>query len=86
MRCIRPIVISIKLMNVYGVVIVLIRQSIPAAGLSCSLPDVSIIDLRLDVPSLLIGIYAPASKSWSWNDLSYFTTPSHVIMGDLISI
>ena len=43
--------------NAYGDVIVLIRQSIPTSRLWCSLPNVCIIDLHLDVPFRLIGIY-----------------------------
>ncbi|CAF3127738.1 unnamed protein product [Rotaria sp. Silwood2] len=68
--------------NAFGGVIVLIRQNIPASRLLCSLPNVCIIDLHLEVPTRLIGIYAPASKSLVWNDLSRFTTPSFIIMGD----
>lgn len=68
--------------NAHGGVIILIRQNIPVSRFPCSLPNVCIIDLHLDVPSRLVGIYAPASKSWSWNDLSRFTTASCAIMGD----
>jgi hypothetical protein len=68
--------------NAHGGVIVLVRQSIPASRLSCSIPNVCIIDLHLDVPCRLIGMYAPTSKSWLWNDLSRFITASCVIMGD----
>jgi hypothetical protein len=68
--------------NSHGGVIILIRQNIPVSRVSCSLPNVCIIDIHLDLPCRLIGIYAPASKSWSWDGLSSFTTASCVIMGD----
>ncbi|CAF4539104.1 unnamed protein product, partial [Didymodactylos carnosus] len=48
----------------------------------CSIPNVCVVDLLIDLPIRVIGIYAPESKTWEWNELSPFITPSCVLFGD----
>ncbi|CAF3324358.1 unnamed protein product [Rotaria sp. Silwood2] len=68
--------------NAHGGVLVLIHNDIPATRISCSLPNVCVIDLLVEQTTRLVAIYAPASKSWDWTDLSSFRTNRCVITGD----
>ncbi|CAF2775914.1 unnamed protein product [Rotaria sp. Silwood2] len=68
--------------NAHGGVLVLIHYDIPTTRISCSLPNVCVIDLLLEQTIRLIAIYAPASKSWEWMDLSSFITNRCTITGD----
>jgi len=68
--------------NSHGGVIILIREGLPFSRINCSIPNVCIVDFHLDSPCRLIGLYAPASKSWSWNDLSSLITTTTVMLGD----
>jgi hypothetical protein len=41
-----------------------------------------VIDLHLGESIRIVTLYAPASKSWKWTDLSSFTSTRCVVMGD----
>ena len=68
--------------NSHGGIVVMIRNGICSTRASCLLPNVCVIDLQLEQPIRLIAIYAPASKSWQWTDLSPFITNRCIVMGD----
>ncbi len=40
------------------------------------------IDLLLEQTTRLVALYAPASKTWYWTDLSRFITNHCMVMGD----
>ena len=68
--------------NSHGGVLVMIRNGILATRVACALPNVYIIELAFEQVIYLAIIYAPASKTWQWNDLSPFVTTSCLFMGD----
>ncbi|CAF4520684.1 unnamed protein product [Rotaria sp. Silwood2] len=68
--------------NAHGGILVMIRNDILVVKLDCSLPNICVLDLQLEQIIRLIAIYAPASKTWEWADLSSFVTNCCMIMGD----
>ena len=60
----------------------LIRNNIHASRVSCPLANVCVIDLHLEEPIRIVALYAPASKSWKWPDLTSLTSTRCVVMGD----
>ena len=68
--------------NAHGGVLVMIRSGLSATRVACALPNVCIIELGLEQAIRLVAIYAPASKTWHWNDPSPFVTSSCIFMGD----
>ena len=68
--------------NAHGGVLVMIHTDIPATRVACSLPNVCTIDIYLEQTIRLIALYAPASKTWNWTDLSTYVTNQCMIMGD----
>ena len=68
--------------NAHGGVLVLIHSSIRASQVLCTLPNVCAIDLHIEEPTRIVALYAPASKSWSWSDLSPLISARCVVMGD----
>ncbi|CAF2938761.1 unnamed protein product [Rotaria sp. Silwood2] len=68
--------------NAHGGVLVLIRKDIHVTRVSCSLPNICVIDIFLSEIIRLIAIYAPASKTWNWTDLTTVITNRCMIMGD----
>ncbi|CAF4597479.1 unnamed protein product, partial [Rotaria sp. Silwood2] len=68
--------------NAHGGVLVLIRKDMTVTRVSCSLPNVCVIDIALSEPIRIIAIYAPASKTWNWTDLTTLITNRCMIMGD----
>ena len=68
--------------NAHGGVLVLIHNSIRASRVPCTLSNVSVIDIHMEESTRLVALYAPASKSWHWSDLSPFISARCVAMGD----
>ena len=68
--------------NSHGGVLVMIRNGITVSRINCCVPNVCVIDLKLQKPIRIIGMYAPASKSWQWADLSSFISKQCVVIGD----
>ncbi|CAF5024354.1 unnamed protein product, partial [Rotaria magnacalcarata] len=60
--------------NSHGGVLVLIRKDMTVTRISCALPNVCVIDIHLREPIRIIALYAPASKSWNWTDITSFIT------------
>ncbi|CAF2129789.1 unnamed protein product [Rotaria magnacalcarata] len=68
--------------NPHGGVLILIHKNITVSRLPCSLPNVCVIDIELKHTVRIIGIYAPASKTWNWIDLSSLITDRCMVLGD----
>jgi hypothetical protein len=68
--------------NAHGGILLLIRNNIHASRVSCPLANVCVIDLNLEESIRIVALYASASKSWKWPDLSSFTSTRCVVMGD----
>ena len=68
--------------NPHEDVLVLTRKDIIVTRVTCSLPNVCVIDIFLSESIRMIAIYAPASKTWNWTDLTPFITSRCMIMGD----
>ena len=68
--------------NAHGGVLVIVRNGISTSRVPCSVANVCVVDLMLEEKIRLIGLYAPASKSWRWPDLSPLISKRCCIMGD----
>jgi hypothetical protein len=68
--------------NSHGGILVRICNNIHASRVSCPLAYVRVIDLHFEESIRIVALYAPASKSWEWPDLSSFTSTRCVVMGD----
>lgn len=73
--------------NANGGVVVLVRNDMEGRRFGLDLPNVCVVDVKVnkrkDSPMLrVIGIYAPESKSWSWEDLSDSVTDRCALFGD----
>jgi hypothetical protein len=68
--------------NAHGGVLVMIRNGIHNARVSCTIPNVCVIDLLLEQTIRLVALYAPVCKTWKWTDLSSLATNQCVFMGD----
>ena len=62
----------------------LLRVGIHYQRIQCDIPNVCAVDLTQDQkkPQRLIGVYAPESKSWKWEELSEFVTEDCSLCGD----
>lgn len=68
--------------NANGGVCILIRNDLKVSRIQCDIPNVCIVDLLLKDPVRIIGIYAPESRSWTWDHLSQLITDKCVLFGD----
>jgi len=68
--------------NKNGGVLILVKQELHVSRIECKLPNVCVIEIRGDEMLRIVGVYAPASKSWSWDDLSSFLSQKCVVFGD----
>ena len=68
--------------NAHGGVLILVRNSLSATRVPCDIPNVCVLDLIQGQRIRVMGIYAPASKTWQWSDLGPFVETHCVIMGD----
>ncbi|CAF1415435.1 unnamed protein product, partial [Rotaria magnacalcarata] len=68
--------------NKNGGVLVLGKLDYPITRVDCNVPNVCVIDIKGNEVLRLIGVYAPESKTWTWEDLSPFLTKQCVIFGD----
>ena len=60
--------------NPHGGILIFFRNGIAASRVSCALANVCVLDIQLEEPLRIVALYAPASKSWQWSDLSSSTT------------
>lgn len=68
--------------NKNGGVLVMVRFGIQVNRVPCDLPNVCVVDLLGQEPSRVVGVYAPESRSWNWDDLSPFISENCVALGD----
>lgn len=68
--------------NKNGGVLMLFKEGILSNRIPCTLPNVCVVEVKGEEEFRLIGIYAPDSKSWSWDDLSHLLTKKCVVYGD----
>ena len=68
--------------NRNGGVLILVRNEIQVKRFDCCIPNVCIIDVKVEDDVRIVGMYAPDSRSWSWGDLSPFVSDKCVIFGD----
>ncbi|CAM4822440.1 unnamed protein product [Rotaria magnacalcarata] len=74
--------VKINRENAYGGVVILVRNDIKTNRLHCDLPNVCIVDILNNSPLRILGIYAPDSKSWHWDNLSPFLSSNCILFGD----
>ncbi|CAF4239897.1 unnamed protein product, partial [Adineta steineri] len=68
--------------NSNGGVLILVRNGIMVKRVECKLPNVCVTDFELEEDLRIIGVYAPDSRSWSWEDLSPFVNDKSVVYSD----
>ncbi|CAF5223154.1 unnamed protein product, partial [Rotaria magnacalcarata] len=68
--------------NKHGGIVVLVKEGIISSRIICDLPNVCVVDIKGEEDFILLGVYAPNSKSWSWDDLSLFLSNKCIIYGD----
>jgi hypothetical protein len=68
--------------NSWGGVLLIFKVSLPVVRVKCDIPNVCIADIKCELPVRIIGVYAPKSKTWNWNDLSQYITDQCCIFGD----
>ena len=68
--------------NAWRGVLMLFKPSISVKRVKCDTPNVCIVDVQLESTVRLFGIYAPKSKSWHWDNLSYLVKGDCVMFGD----
>ncbi|CAF5168696.1 unnamed protein product, partial [Rotaria magnacalcarata] len=57
-------------------------NAIAVKRVDCKIPNICIIDLKVEDELRIIGVYAPDSRSWNWHDLSSFISVNCAIFGD----
>ncbi|CAM2703188.1 unnamed protein product [Rotaria socialis] len=60
----------------------LMKEGISIIRVPCKLPNVCVVDVKGEDAFRLIGVYAPDSKTWLWDDLSHFLSKKCIIYGD----
>ena len=68
--------------NRNGGVLLLVKDFLGVKRVPCNLPNVCAIDIQSDEDFRLIGVYAPESKTWVWDDLSPFLSKKCIVYGD----
>jgi len=68
--------------NSNGGVMILVRNDLKTNKIQCILPNICVVDVLEELPLRIIGVYAPESKSWTWEDLSPFLTSKCACFGD----
>ena len=68
--------------NKNGGILVMVKFGIQVIRLECKLPNVCVLDIKSEEILRIVGVYAPESKSWLWEDLSPFLSKKCVMFGD----
>lgn len=68
--------------NRNGGALIMVRSHLYARRIHCDVPNVCVVELPGEENLRIIGLYAPASRSWSWDQLSPFISKSNVLFGD----
>ena len=68
--------------NKNGGVLVMVRLGINVNRVTCDLPNVCVVDILGQEVTRVIGMYAPESRSWTWDNLSAIISENCVVLGD----
>ena len=70
--------------NSYGGIILLVRNDLKMKRVKCDIPNVCGVDIETDRNATLriVGVCAPESKSWNWQDLTSLISHKCVFFGD----
>jgi hypothetical protein len=68
--------------NSNGGVMILVRNDLKTIRVHCDVPNICVVDVLDDLPLRIIGVYAPESKSWTWENLSPLVSSKCAIFGD----
>ncbi|CAF1486775.1 unnamed protein product [Adineta steineri] len=68
--------------NKNGGVLMLVKNFVKVSRIECKLLNVCVVDVKGVEVVRLLGVYAPTSKSWNWQDLSPYVTKKCIIYGD----
>jgi len=68
--------------NAWGGVLIVVRPGICCSRIKCDIPNICVVDIKLEETVRILGVYAPKSKTWKWDDLSQFSSNSCCILGD----
>ena len=68
--------------NKCGGVLVMVRSGIQVSRVECKLANVCAIDVKVVDEIRIVGVYAPASRSWSWDQLSHLVSNKCSFFGD----
>ncbi|CAF1265947.1 unnamed protein product [Adineta ricciae] len=68
--------------NSNGGVLLLVKNFLQVSRVECSIPNVCVVDVKGIDYVRIVGIYAPESKSWKWDDLSPVISNKCVVFGD----
>ncbi len=68
--------------NAWGGVLMIFKPSLPVSRVKCDIPNICVVDVKVEKNFRIMGMYAPKSKSWDWNVLSQFVTEECCIVGD----
>ena len=60
----------------------LFKPSLAVVRVKCETPNVCVVDVKLEQVTRLIGVYAPKSKTWSWNTLTNYIADNFCVFGD----
>ena len=58
------------------------RPGIQVNRATCDLPNVCVVDILSQEVTRVIGMYAPESRSWTWDSLSSIISENCVVLGD----
>lgn len=68
--------------NAWGGVLMLLKNSLSVTIVKCDIPNVCVVNVKVERNIRLIRMYAPRSKSSDWNVLSQFITDGCCLAGD----
>ncbi|CAF0906163.1 unnamed protein product [Adineta steineri] len=68
--------------NKNGGVLMLLKNFVKVSRIECKLPNVCVVDIKGVEVVRVLGVYAPTSKSWNWQDLSPYVTKKCIVYGD----
>ena len=68
--------------NNFGGVVVIISKDLKTKRYDCNVPNLCAVNIELDEKIRVVGIYTPASKKWSWTDLTQVISTKCVLLGN----
>ena len=68
--------------NKNGGILIMVKVDIHSYRIKCLLPNVCAVEILGDEVLRIVGVYAPESKSWCWDDLCHLLSQKCVLFGD----